>query len=553
MVAALLTGCGGGESPCLEPPPRTFTSSQVAAFTLKEAATITDVELLSIGTDIKLMSNAALSGLQANTSNTPLWCTQHNAPITSITPAQIAALSPAQVRNLGSSITGVALLVSLNHDTFSQLTSDPAQVSAITVREFATLPSTNVPLFGVNLKHLAREVLTQMRSGAAFSDPAHLAGITADQIVTFSSAQLRVLGAGDTGIAQFNSLSNNTFIRLASDVAQVAAFTVPEVAALTSERFKLLAPNINALSNRVLQSLRAFGSVNDNSQLNVITPDQIATLAPAQVRLLGAAETGVAQLNSLNNFAFTRLVTDPAQVAAFTPAEIFDMKFEKFALIGANFNLLSNGALGAMHAYGTVNERPQIEAITPGQMATLTPAQVRYLGATPYGMAQLNQLSPLTFKKLVSDPAQVAAITPDEIQAFWGARIIEMDVNIQYLANATLAKLISRTAVNTDSASGHLHSLTPAQITVFSPAQIAILASIDSGFGIAHLYPPSFRMLSPQQIAVLTPGNVKYVGPDQLVLLSDASLAAFQPATRAVLTASQTVHLTPAQHSVCGC
>lgn len=76
----ILVACGGGgPGECNEPPPRSFTAVQVQSMTSAETKTLTDVELVSLGTDIKYLSNSALAALRNTVSNPNLfWVVQHS-------------------------------------------------------------------------------------------------------------------------------------------------------------------------------------------------------------------------------------------------------------------------------------------------------------------------------------------------------------------------------------------------------------------------------------------------------------------------------------------
>src|SRR3954471_22263026 len=155
-------------------------------------------------------------------------------------------------------------------------------------------------------------------------------------------------------------------------------------------------------------------------QIASITAEQIAVLSPAQVRMLGATVDGVmmtSKINQLNSGAWSKLASDPEQVKAITAAEIPTLGNEKIVALGTNIKYLSDAALGAL----TLNNSAasgQIAAITAEQIAVLTPAQVRLLGATVEGVTRtsyLGQLNGGAWSKLASDPEQIKAITAAEI------------------------------------------------------------------------------------------------------------------------------------------
>lgn len=240
-----LSACGGGsaEIKCTEAPPRTFTTAQIQALTPIEIKTVTDVELISFGTDIQYLSNSALSALKTTVINANLWCDPHKAQIFSITPAQIAVLSPAQIRYLGSDATGVAQIAALANLTFTKLVSNTTQVSAITSPEMATLPSEKFVLIGDNFPYLTDTVLASLKEifiATVINGMSHIHAITPNQIATLTPARVQILGSSETGQPKISFLADNTFARLVSDPAQVAAFTTQEIATFNSSQFAMI-------------------------------------------------------------------------------------------------------------------------------------------------------------------------------------------------------------------------------------------------------------------------------------------------------------------------
>jgi hypothetical protein len=243
------------------------------------------------------------------------------------------------------------------------------------------------------------------------------------------------------------------------------------------------------------------------------------------------------------------------QVAAITSDETKTLSDAEITAFGTNIKSLSNAALGALSPSTTGwHWAGQIESISAIQIAVLSPAQVRFIGSTGVGGATttsyISALNAGTWATLVSDPLQVAAITAAEIPTLTDAQIIAFDTNFNFLSDAAIGAL--RTNVFNTS-NGQVQSISAAEISVLIPAQIGIIAGINTGFGIDALNLGAFGALSAAQVAVLIPSNVVGVTAAQLSALTTTAIAGLTPATIASLTVTQKASLSPAQHSVCGC
>src|SRR5258708_2298873 len=98
-----------------------------------------------------------------------------------------------------------------------------------------------------------------------------------------------------------------------------------------------------------------------------------------------------------------------AEVAAITPEKIRAYTNEQIMALGTSINCLSDAALGVLSPSN--NSGPQqIASITAEQIAVLSPAQVRMIGATGDGGAvttsKISHLNTAAWAKLVSDPEQ---------------------------------------------------------------------------------------------------------------------------------------------------
>jgi hypothetical protein len=263
----------------------------------------------------------------------------------------------------------------------------------------------------------------------------------------------------------------------------------------------------------------------------------------------------------LNAGAWAVLTSDPAQVAAITPAEISALWDKQITALGTNIQYLSNAALIALTPWTGRLLTGQIESISVAQIAVLSPAQVRLIGAAGPGgsitTSMITYLNSGAWSALVSDPIQMAAMTPAEIATFGYEQIIAMGADIQYLSDAALSVISIWANVSNKFQNGQMESLTVAQITALSPAQITLLAAASSGYGsdtgIAFLNVGAFGALSAAQTAVLTPSEVIGVNDTLWASLSDSALAGLPPATIASLTGAQKALLSSTQHTACSC
>jgi hypothetical protein len=134
-----------------------------------------------------------------------------------------------------------------------------------------------------------------------------------------------------------------------------------------------------------------------------------------------------------------------------------------------------------------------------------------------------------TWATLVSDPNQVAAITPAEIATLtlnYSSQITALGTNINTLSDAALGSLTANTwGINSGA---QIQAISAAQVLALSPAQIGIIAGIN----------------------VTTAGGTVYSG---ISYLNSGAFASLSPAQIAVLTPTEKASLSAAQHTSCGC
>ena len=298
-------------------------SAQVSAITGAETASLFDGQITAMGNTIGSMSNSALNALTSFTNGAhPI------GQIESITATQISAFTPAQIRMIGAAGPGGSIttsqIASLNSGAWAALVSNPAQVSAITGAEIATLSDGEITAMGSTIGSLSNSALNAMSS---FTNGAHPVGqiesITAAQISVFTPAQIRMIGAAGPGgsvtTSQIASLNSGAWSTLVSSSAQVSSITGAEIATLFDGQITAMASNFNMLTNSALSALSYFtGGAHPVGQIESITSAQIVSLTPSQIGVIASinSDKGVAFLNA---GAFQSLT--PSQISILTPTQ----------------------------------------------------------------------------------------------------------------------------------------------------------------------------------------------------------------------------------------
>ncbi len=410
----------------------------------------------------------------------------------------------------------------------------PAEVAAITPAQIGTLSDAQFAALGLNLKYLsdaALQVLTRYTNSNRHIP--QIPSISADQIALFTPAQIRMIGAagpyGTVITSQITYLNAAAWAALANNPLQVAAITGDEITTIQGDKIAALGTNIQYLSDSAFMAFTRYTATSmPIPKIQSITAEEMAVLTPAQVRLIGAGgpygTVVTSQITYLNDLAWAALASNPLQVAAITGDEIGTIQGDKIVALGTNIQYLSDTALMAFTRYTAASMPiPKIQSITAAQIAVLTPAQVRLIGAGgPFGtvvISQITYLNDLAWAALASNPLQVAAITGDEIGTIQGDKIAALGTNIQYLSDSAFMAFTRYTAASMPIPK--IQSITAEQITVLTPAQISIIAGTMNNTGISYLNSLAFGALSPAQIAILT--------------------------------VTQKATLTPAQHTTCGC
>lgn len=269
----------------------------------------------------------------------------------------------------------------------------------------------------------------------------------------------------------------------------------------------------------------------------------------------------------------------PAQVAALTATDIAGYTDTQIAGLGTNIQFLSNAALSALTYYtGTTPGHTvgQIETISPQQIAVLSAAQIRFIGAAGAGGATLTSLirwlNVSTWATLVNDPLQVAAITAAEAATLTDGEITGFGLNIKFLSNAALGLLSSFTGPTNPV--GQVESISAAQIAVLTPAQVRLIGSTGIGGAtttsqIAGLNVGAWAALvaDPLQVAAMTAAEVaslygnnfektvslgtsiQYLTPAAIAGIGTSTAYTFSGLQITFLSAAQIAVMSPAQIS----
>lgn len=439
----------------------------------------------------------------------------------------------------------------------------PSEAAAMTPAVAVTLIDEEIVALGEKLALLSNQALNVLHQNTNQLQPiGQIQSISPEQIALFGPDRVRQLGLasvrGDIAVSKINFLSQSAWDVLVNDPLQVAAFTPSEIKTLKDEKITAIDVNTKYLTNSALNALSPTLSFSSKGQIQSLSTTQIEVLSPSQVRMIGAlgSLTSVSGIDFLNAGAWAKLTSNPSQVSAITTAEVATLGDSKISEIGGNIKFLDNAVLSALSSIKNSKHLVgQIQSITVSQIESLSPAQVRLIGALSTGglisTAQINSFNAGAWTTLVANPEQVFAITAKEIVTLDDAKILALDVNIKYLNDAALGALTS--TFNSTKNIGQIQSISPVQITQLSPAQVGVLANASNGNGISFLGINTFAALNGSQVSVLTPVNMVQVSAARLASLSLNAIAGLQPVTAASLTTAQKSLLTSEQRVTCAC
>lgn len=383
--------------------------------------------------------------------------------------------------------------------------------SAVTATQIESYSDQQIIDLGVGIKELSDAALGALSEAARsiINSPnpkGQIQSLSPLQIDVLSPSQVRQIGSlGGTVPAKIAFLNPQTWSTLVGNVNQVAAILPGEFANLNGDKISLIGGNVRFLTDDVLRSLSYYTLPSRPlGQIQSLTADQMRALSPEQVRLIGDAwEKPGAKLKWLSIDAWAALASDPEQVKRLMSVELVDMNGDKISAMGVNLRYLSDGALRSL-SYYTLPSRPigHIQALTPIQILSLTPAQVRLIGVSiDPRVAKLNRLDFETWLALVSMPEQVAAITADEMQYLSGERIAAMRAAIADLSDSALCSLRAGAPLDAPAGAGQLQSITAAQIRALSPRQYSIIAGVNDGRGGSLLSESAASAVSDDQRA----------------------------------------------------
>ena len=365
-MSVLLVGCGGGEN-CSDGPPVELSATQIRALTPTQAKTLRDVDIIAMGANFNQMNDAALSVLDDGIAQPYLYCKPRKPQIFSILPDQITSLSTEQVRKLGSADNGIAKLGGLAIPTFEALVSVPTQVAAITANEYLSLLSTHYMQFGANLKYLSNSVIASMSEKlivGKFNQVSHIEGITPDQIASFSSNQIKILGTADGSSSKFRFLNEEAYKRMMSLPANVSMLNAADIVPLNPTHIANIGANFKFLQDSALYSLKwtfVASPTSLTSQVGAITSEQVQALNQQQITIIsslnelkGLASLARLSFGSLLPTQVTQLV--PTNLSTVTAAQLAALREETIAAIPLDVR----------------------QSIRPDQKSLLTPSQAAY-------------------------------------------------------------------------------------------------------------------------------------------------------------------------------
>ncbi len=438
-----------------------------------------------------------------------------------MTPAQAAALTPAQVAAYAQ-----------NGD-INRL-NDAA--------EGALLPSQMTLVTSTGVSLMTNEFLESLAPAtlAGFSDSqldtlnaAQVGAITAGQIDALAPAQVVALGTDVSGLsngaaaslnaAQTAALSSNGLLTSLSTTA-VASLAPDSLDSLTPAEIAALPTGfVDDLAPATLASLSA-------AQVAALTPAQAGALTPAQVAALAQVDL----LDDLSDLAEAAL--QPSQMALISQigVQALDNEFLE-SLTSSTLAGLSNAQLGYLTA-------GQVGVISAAQVDNLTAAQVAALGADVSGMsnaaaASLNaaQVAALAAAGFLDDLSSSAAasLVPGSLGDVTPAQFANLAPSfVDDLAPATLA-----TASNSQVA-----AMSSAQAAVLTPAQVAALESAGLLHHLGDAQEASLAVDSLDNIASLAALPAEFIQD-----LAPATLASISGAQAGTVNTSQAAVVTDAQ------
>ena len=172
---------------------------QAANLTPKEFKKLPSQHFKLIGTNIKYLSDSTLSAYRDTYIPSMI---NLIAPIQSITISQINALSPSQIKLLGTEEDGLSKYTSLSDASYEAMMSNPENVIRITPKEFANFDNKNISLIGENIKYVSDNVLAGIfykYISTPRTTKSQIGALTGVQVASLSSHQMQLIIERDDG------------------------------------------------------------------------------------------------------------------------------------------------------------------------------------------------------------------------------------------------------------------------------------------------------------------------------------------------------------------
>jgi len=445
-----------------------------------------------------------------------------------LTPLEIAMLLPTVWTELGSSdvagITGADAAVITNADIGEVVSTAFGGFSGAILAELA--PVTLTQLDATDARQLAPAALGALDSAQLNSLPApDFAALAAPQVdaiaparfAALSTEDLRAIAPGEFDAAQIVKLSPAQLTALS--VPQIATFTTGDlaqlspvqVAGLPPQAFGAMSPQqVVALSTPALQALSAadLGALGDGEVAGLgtrlgalpafdfsgLTPQQVASMSPAQWSLLGPGR--IAQMPVA---VFAQLT--PAQISATSATTLAGFSGPDVAALGDD----TIGAFGA-----EIADLPSIDfaSFTAGQAAELTAQQLALLSSADVSELAASVLPELAASEIAEiTPAALGGMATSEVDAFSTTQIGALTrAQIQSLSAKDIGGLS-----DDDFAALDIADVSARQVSGLTLAQVMSLSAAAFAQDIAPfvgaLTPSAFAGISDDEMSALTPAQ----------------------------------------------
>ncbi|MCF8163471.1 MAG: hypothetical protein K9J78_06435 [Polynucleobacter sp.] len=477
--------------------------------------------------------------------------------VTLLTPENIAALTPAEIRMLSTSQVGLLLGTQIAAFTAEQ-------VRILSTSQFSTLTNLQIASLDPNLVSdiETRDLASMTTSAITGIITRGIANLSTNQVTALATSQISALLTRQ--VATFDALQVG-----ALSSTQSAAISTAGIAALSTSA-------LSALSVEALASLKT-------AQIVALSTYSIAALTTTQI----AGLTGV-QLSSLRTIAMQALMTaqikaietrdisslTTAQIVAFTARQFQALDWEQItnlatkqvaAIQTPNLAVLSDVQIAAFSS-------TQLSSLTTQQIGTLSPVQDTYetwIGGTYFRRA--NQIAAIGEDISSLKTSQIASLATSQYQGLSGNQITALttaQISIiapSYLSSSQIRfiETVDVVALSTSQFLGlgtnqvsafdtnqiraietrDISVLLTYQISMVSTAQISSLTTAQ----VVALTTQQVAALTSQQVSALTTTQLPFMETNDLVSLQTGAISNLLTAQISSLTTAQVVALTTSQ------